>query len=286
MANKKLHLNTVIIGDALKELNKLSDNSIDVTVTSPPYNKRNQSQGWLVTNEKYSHFDDYMPEEAYQEWQINILNELHRVTKSGGSVFYNHKLRWVDGILFHPYQWITRSKWLVRQEIVWDRAIAANMRGWRFWQVDERLYWLYKPENGHTVGKELQSKHAKLSSIWRFRPVSRSKDHPAPFPLALPVRAIAAMPGEERKIILDPFCGTGTTLVAAKLLGHDYIGIDISPNYVELTKNRLGASDLEKNVVSDEISKHKIDDPFVARKKRGTITWPYGPKTNNGETDT
>ena len=109
-----------------------------------------------------------MPEQDYQTWQINVLNELHRVTKFGGSVFYNHKLRWVDGEMFHPYEWLSKTNWRIKQEIIWDRTLAANVRGWRFWQIDERIYWLYKPKGNHLVGQELESRHAKMSSIWRI----------------------------------------------------------------------------------------------------------------------
>lgn len=64
--------------------------------------------------------------------------------------------------------------------------IAANIRGWRFWQIEERIYWLYKPKKDHHIGEELKSRHALLTSIWRFSP-EKKNPHPAPFPLALPV---------------------------------------------------------------------------------------------------
>lgn len=274
-------LNKVAVGDALDILKTIPDESVDITVTSPPYNKRNKSHGWLVTKEKYSDYDDHLPEEKYQEWQVALLDELHRVSKPGGSVFYNHKLRWEDGKLSHPFEWVSKSKWTIRQEIVWDRMIADNMRGWRFWQVDERVYWLYKPIENYLIGKELQSKHAKLSSIWRMKPEPRTENHPAPFPLGLPLRAIYSIAEEKQQVILDPFAGTGTTLVAAKILGHKYIGIDISDEYTKIAKKRLREYKKEIEVAEEEIKRHKIDDPFVARKKRGTVTWPFGPNNNS-----
>lgn len=69
-----------------------------------------------------------------------MLNELYRITKPGGSFFYNHKIRWEKGLLLHPMDWLRKTNWIIRQEIIWDRMIAANIRGWRFWQVDERIY--------------------------------------------------------------------------------------------------------------------------------------------------
>jgi modification methylase len=283
MNNPKLPLDDVIVGDILEKLKTFPDASIDITVTSPPYNKRRKLSGWLISSKAYSHFDDYMPETEYQAWQTKVLNELFRVTRPGGSLFYNHKIRWDSGNLLHPYTWISESKWFLRQEIIWDRGLAGNLRGWRFFQVDERIYWLYRPIGEHIVGEELESRHAKISSIWRFKPAKRMDSHPAPFPIELPVRAIYSMPGDSKKIVLDPFCGTGTTLVAAKILGHSFIGIDISPNYVEHTKKRLENWKDEKLKAEEEKAKHVVNDPFKARKKRGTVNWPFAPNNNSSE---
>jgi modification methylase len=276
-------LDEVIVGDVLKELQKLPDSFVDVTVTSPPYNKRKKISGWLISNKAYSDFDDYMPEEKYQEWQVNVLNELLRVTKPGGSLFYNHKIRWEQGNLIHPYTWVSESNWVLRQEIIWDRILAGNIRGWRFWQVDERIYWLYKPIGKHLVGAELESRHAKVSSIWQFKPVERTDSHPSPFPIELPIRAIYSMPGESKKVILDPFCGTGTTLVAAKILDHNFIGIDISPTYVEYTKERLENWESEKWQAEVEKKKHVVKVSFEERKRRGKVNWPFGSIKENAE---
>jgi modification methylase len=283
MYNLKDVLDTVVVGEALEGLQNLPEECIDVTVTSPPYNKGKNTHGWLVQNNGYSHFSDSMSESEYQSWQVDILDELHRVTKPGGSLFYNHKIRWVEGELLHPYDWISQSVWDMRQEIIWDRTIAGNVRGWRFWQVEEHIYWLYKPIGDHLVGEELESRHAKMGSIWQFKPVHRNENHPAPFPLGIPVRAIYSMVGDEQKVILDPFCGTGTTLIAAKLLGHHYIGIDISPDYVEFAEERLDNYESERGVAQSEMALHIVNDPFKDRKERGTVNWPYGPNSEREE---
>ena len=221
------YINKIIQGDALEVLKKLPSNSIDMGVTSPPYNKGENKKGWLVKNVKYANASDKLPEDKYQKIQIEVLNELYRIIKPGGSFFYNHKIRWERGVMLHPMDWLRKTEWTIRQEIIWDRMIAANIRGWRFWQVEERIYWLYKPVGNKLIGTELKSKHALLTSIWRFPP-EKKNPHPAPFPLALPVRAIYSIMDENKGIIIDPYCGSGTTLVAAKILGHNYIGVEIS----------------------------------------------------------
>jgi modification methylase len=235
----KNYINKIFCGDALTILKDLPSEIVDIGVTSPPYNKGENKKGWLVGNVKYEGASDKLPEDEYQENQIDVLNEIYRITKPGGSFFYNHKIRWEKGRLLHPMDWLRKTKWVIRQEIIWDRMIAANIRGWRFWQVDERIYWLYKPKGNKLIGEELKPKHALLTSIWRFPP-EKKNPHPAPFPLALPVRCIFSIMDERKGgLVLDPYCGSGTTLVAAKILGHNFIGIDISKKYVEFSKKRL-----------------------------------------------
>ena len=191
-----------------------------------------------------------------------------------GSFFYNHKTRWDKGVMAHPIEWLLKTKWVIRQEIIWDRAIAANIRGWRFWQVDERVYWLYKPKNKNKIGKELKSKHALLTSIWRFSP-ERKNGHPAPFPLLLPTRIIYSILNGEKGIILDPYVGSGTTLIAAKLLNSDYIGIDISEEYIKSAKKRLKNYGNERKIVDTEISKHIVEKTFKDRKANNENTGKF-----------
>ena len=271
-------LNRVICGDVLEVLRSMPSNSIDLGITSPPYNKKGKNKGWLVDRVVYESYGDNMKEEEYQKWQIEVLNELYRVIKEGGSFFYNHKIRWEKGKMLHPYEWVSKTDWVVRQEIVWNRKLAGNIRGWRFWQVDERIYWLYKPKNGNLIGEELKPEHAKFSSVWEIRPESGFKEHPAPFPIELPTRIILSILDDRKGIVLDPFCGIGTTLVSAKLLGHDYVGIDISEDYVNFSEKRLERAEEEADRVLKEREEHVVNMTFEERKKRGH--WKKKAKQN------
>jgi len=264
----------IILGDALEILKKIDDNFIDLGITSPPYNKGEKHKGWLVKNVKYNIASDNVPEEVYQEGQIQVLNEIFRITKPGGSFFYNHKTRWTQGKMLHPIEWLQKAQWTIRQEIIWDRMIAANIRGWRFWQIDERIYWLYKPVDEDRIGEELKSKHALLASIWRFPP-ERKNGHPAPFPLLLPARIIYSILDNKKGVVLDPYVGSGTTCVAAKLLGSQYIGIDISKEYVQDAENRLQNYLRYKHIIDEEISKHVVEKTFADRKNNNGNTGKY-----------
>ncbi|MEM4067418.1 MAG: site-specific DNA-methyltransferase [Candidatus Micrarchaeaceae archaeon] len=267
-------LNKVICGDVLEILRDIPSNFIDLGITSPPYNKKEKNGGWLVSKVIYKRYKDAMKEEDYQNWQIDVLNELYRVIKEGGSFFYNHKVRYENGKMIHPLEWLTKTKWNIWQEIIWNRKIAGNIRGWRFWQVEERIYWLVKGKP-----EELKSKHAKFTSIWDIRPEHGHKDHPAVFPIELPTRIIYSILENNHGIVIDPFCGTGTTLVSAKLLDKDYIGIDISDEYVDYAVNRIKFAENEKQNVLRELAFHSINLTFEDRKKKGVWDKKVNQKT-------
>ncbi len=261
--------NRLILGDTLTELRKLPAEIVDVGVTSPPYNKQEKHKGWLVKNVVYDAYKDAVPEAEYQQNQVDALNEIYRITAPGGSFFYNHKIRWERGEMFHPMDWLRRTNWTVKQEIIWDRVLAANIRGWRFWQVDERVYWLYKPVGSHLIGKELKSVDAKLTSIWRGVPEGKNP-HPAPFPLWLPARVIIAILGAaDPGVVLDPYVGSGTTAVAAKLLGHRYIGVDRSEAYIQMAQDRLLNAQSEMAAVQKELDLRTVETTFSDRKSKG-----------------
>lgn len=230
------------LGNCLTLAKELDDNSIDVTVTSPPYNKRGVGGG-LFRKIEYDTFDDTLPEEEYQAQQIELLNTIFQKTKEAGSLFYNHKVRYFEGGAISPWEWLVKTDWHIREEIVWARGSGPEISGYRFIQNDERIYWLCKGKKH----KRLPRPAANWGSVWKFGPDMKN-DHPAPYPLILPTRCIQAVLSEPG-LILDPYNGSGTTGVAAKLLGHDYIGFDLSEKYIaEATKRitRISERDLNK----------------------------------------
>jgi len=240
-------VNKLILGNNEHIIKEWKEKIIDCTITSPPYNKgENKNSGQITKAVIYDSLIDSIPEDHYQNNQVIILNLIHDITKDGGHCFYNHKVRYIDGNAISPFAWLSKTKWTIRQEIVWDRIIASNIRGWRFWNVDERIYWLYKPKHLNDRGEELNSHFAKMTSIWRFKPEGGVKEHPAPFPIELPTNIIKSLYTENsHKLIFDPYVGSGTTSIAAKALGHDYLGIDISMDYIKLAEKRLSETSYE-----------------------------------------
>lgn len=262
------YINNFISEDILEFLKKIKNEIFDLVITSPPYNKQEKNNGGLVKKIIYDDYKDIMKETEYQSWQIKVLNELYRTTKCGGSFFYNHRVRYENGGIIHPLEWLNKTDWKVRQEIIWNRSIAGNIRGWRFWPIEERIYWLYKPKTKKDNGEELKSKHALLTSIWNIRPEMKNKQHPAPFPIEIPARIIYSLFDQEKnKLIIDPFGGSGTTAIASKLLNHNFVSIDISEKYNSIAKERIKNINDFKNIIDKEINQHFVKKTYKERKK-------------------
>ena len=222
-------MNQVIQGDCLQVMKTLEDNSIDLTVTSPPYNIGKMHSNKLQFG-TYKNND--LPEEDYQKWQIDVLNELYRITTDDGSLFYNHKIRIKNGKAIHPIEFITKSDWILKQEIVWDMGKSANSDKIRFFPYSERMYWLVK--NPKTKLLNINN----LSDVWRVVPTTSRKDsgHIAVMPDQIVQNIIDAV---KSNVIFDPFAGSGTTLKMAKKNNRNYIGIEISEEYIDIINNRL-----------------------------------------------
>ena len=260
-------INELVLGDSLTILKQIDSDYFDLGITSPVYNKK-ETYGKIIKKVQYDSYNDNIDENLYQSNQIEVLDEIFRVTKPGGSFFYNHKCRWTEGSLIHPITWLSKTKWNIRQEIIWNRKITGNLRGYRFWQMDERIYWLYKP-NHSKIGKEMLSKHAQLTGIWDIMPENKNP-HPAPFPLEIPIRIIYSLFDDDKdKIVLDPYVGSGTVPLACKLFNCNYVGIDISQNYLDMASTRLENSNGYIEIYQNEINKHFVKGiTYQERKKR------------------
>jgi len=217
----------IVHGDCREVLPQIPDESTTLVVTSPPYNKRGTS-GWLVKKVSYP---DRLPEPVYQEQQVSVLQECYRCLNNRGAVFYNHRIRYDRQAIF-PVSWLSRTSFKIWQEIVLYRRITGNLRGWRYWNVDERIYWLVKNKP-----LELEQQYAQYTTVWDIRPENGNKVFTAPFPREIPRRVIltASLPNE---VVIDPFLGSGTTVIVASKLNRKCIGIEISEEYCELATIR------------------------------------------------
>lgn len=211
----------------------------DLVVTSPPYNLGDMSGGLANLADGYDTCADQREPYEYDAWQRDLLWTLWDITAPNGAIFYNHKPVIRSGVAQLPLRLIP-PQCTLRQIITWDRGIGVNWAPGHFLPVSEWIMLIAHPEF------KLRDKTAShASDVWRFPPVLTQEEHPAPFPLGLPERAIGAT---EAAVILDPFMGSGTTLRAAKNLNRKAIGIEISERYCEIAAKRLAQEVLDFGV--------------------------------------
>ena len=217
---------TIYHADCREVLPTLS--GVDLVVTSPPYNLGDMSGGLANLDGGYLSYDDQR--EDYDEWQRGVLSQLWNLTAPNGAIFYNHKPVVRDRQVNLPLRLLPTQS-ILRQIIIWNRGLGVNWSPSHFLPVHEWILLL-----AHDGFRLTDKTASHLSDVWTFRPEMLDAEHPAPFPLELPLRAIGAT---DAGSVLDPFMGSGTTLVAAKLLGRKAIGIEIEERYVEIAVQRL-----------------------------------------------
>jgi DNA modification methylase len=209
---------------------------VDCVVTSPPYNTlqhtakpsgmhANSGGALNFVQKMHTAYRDDKPEAEYQEWLRGIVESCLSVCN--GLVWVNHKVRYRAGEGLHPARFLPFP---IYQEVIWHRdgAIAFNCK--RYAPSHETLFAFGCPGYWN-------DQHNTRLSVW-FIPSVKGQEHPCPFPEEIPRRLLASS-CPPNGIALDPFMGSGTTLVAAKNLGHRAIGIEIEERYCEIAARRL-----------------------------------------------
>lgn len=236
-------LDTIICHDS-KRMNIIPDSSVHLVVTSPPYNVGKE-------------YDNNLRLKDYFDLLGRVFSEIFRVLINGGRACIN--IANVGRKPYIPYHKhvidaMTHVGFLMRGEVIWDKgASAGSSTAWGSWCSpsnptlrDTHEYILifskgkFKRENKgrkSTITKEEFLEYTK--SVWKFSPESAKRTgHPAPFPIELPYRCIQLYTYEE-EIVLDPFCGVGSTAIAALKTGRHFICLDNNLEYVEKARIRL-----------------------------------------------
>lgn len=218
----------------------LAGEDVDLVVTSPPYNQKidgfkpsgmHKEGGWVKKVGALAYADN-LPERDYQDEQRDLLNLWFSVMRDGASVFYNHKNRYRDKRVVSPMEWLP-GPFVYRQEVIWRRPGSVTQNARMFLPCDERIYWLYKGDD-FTFNDTTEIK--TWSSVWDIAPKT-NLSHAVAFPMELPERCIraASMPGD---LVLEPYIGSGTTMIAAEKTGRRCAGIELSPAYVDVAVKR------------------------------------------------
>jgi len=137
---------TIYHGDCREILPALP--AIRCCVTSPPFNQSidafapsgmHRETRWV--GKISSGYSDQVDEDEYQKNQRDVINAIARIIEPDGSLFYNHKVRWRNGVLIHPVVWLSGVNLQLRQEIIWSRNGSVTLNARMFAPSDERIYW-------------------------------------------------------------------------------------------------------------------------------------------------
>jgi site-specific DNA-methyltransferase (adenine-specific) len=264
----------LIINDSVFRTKIIKPSSIDLIVTSPPYN----------IDIKYNSHDDKISYDQYKEFSKKWMSRCYNWLKDDGRFCLNIPLdKNKDGQQSVGADLTRIAKdtgFKYHSTIIWNEGNISRRTAWGSWMSAsapyvispvELIVVLYKKTWKKTSGSQ-QSKIEKkdfmdwTNGLWSFSGESKNKiGHPAPFPIELPRRCIQlfSFVGDT---VLDPFLGSGTTLVASYLYDRKGIGIDIDPHYCQIALNRLkketdmNLADTKKSVnhTNEKINTKKI----------------------------
>lgn len=227
-----------------ESMTELPDHSVHLMITSPPYNVQKE-------------YDEDLTLQEYLGMLRRVFAEIHRVLATGGRACVN-----VANLGRKPYlplhafvaEIMMDLGFYMRGEIIWDKAGSASpSTAWGTWQSatnpvlrDVHEYILVFSKD--SFSRQNEGREDSISrddfleftkSVWTFPAVSaRQIGHPAPFPEELPRRLIELY-SFKGDVVLDPFCGSGTTCLAAANAGRTFVGYDTEQDYIDLATARL-----------------------------------------------
>lgn len=243
-------------GDCLPFLRELPDKSVDLIITSPPYNLGQEY-------EKRVSFESYL---AFQE---QVIKQCVRILKPTGSIcwqvgnYREHKENFPLDIFLYPI--FKKLGLTLRNRIIWHfKAGLGSSR--KFYKKNETILWFTKSDNytfnldpvrvpraypqkrfrtGKHIGKLKGSKLGKNpGDVWSIPLINNSHPertaHPCQYPVGLVERLIVALT-DKNEIVFDPFMGSGTTAVASLLHKRRCIGVETVRRYIEIARNRIRA---------------------------------------------
>jgi len=214
----KLPINKIICGDCLKVMKDWPDNCVDLVLTDPPYG----------IGFEYDSGKEVSKPEKYHKQMLPIINELKRLTVKYISLAQTTK--------YMQYFW----KWYGNDIRIYIACKTFVMLRHTFMNYAYDP-WVFIPIDGDIRTEHIPNRNLDwiiCDTAGLRNPLNPERQHPCPKPLSMMYEIINNFT-DENDLILEPFCGSGTTCVAAKMLGRRYIGIDISEKYCDIARKRL-----------------------------------------------
>ena len=241
----------VLEGDCLTYLNESSTSNIHLTFLDPPYRQ----------GKDYRFFDDNQPEEKYWAWLKEILSRVYDITVEGGAIYFMQREKNTEQVL----KVLRETNWTFQNLIAWKKKTSAVPSNFRFSKQYQIIAFATKGNKPRIFNKlridyPLSPEHKYprkngiyVTDVWddireltsgyfagdeAIRNSKGNRVHTQQSPVALLLRIIlsSTVLGDT---VLDPLAGTGTTLVVAKQLGRNSVGIEIDPEYVKIIQERL-----------------------------------------------
>lgn len=268
-------INDVHAGDNLDILKKIESNSIQMVYCDPPFYTQKSHKLYNNQNKKYEFEDTWNSLEEYIEFLKVRFIELKRVLKTNGLIFIHcdrsasHYIRvlldevfgynnFQSEIIWRYKRWSNSKKGLLNNHQ--NIYMYSKTRNFKFntileeyspstnidqilqnrERINNKTVYQLDEEDNTVLSKP--KKGVPLSDVWEIPFLNPKAKERVGYPTQKPIillERIIEISTDENDIVLDPFCGSGTTLVASKILGRKYIGIDFLDDAVELTKNRL-----------------------------------------------
>lgn len=241
----------IINEDCIKWLNNYSEENVQLTFIDPPFRQ----------GKDYRFFNDNQPEERYWEWLEEVLSKVYKITVKGGAIYFMQREKNTENVL----RILRNTRWIFQNLIIWKKktsAVPSEIRYSKQYQIiafatkgeRPRVFnrlrinlppppeYKYERPNGVYVTdvwddiRELTSGYFAGDEAIRNKKGDRVHTQQSPVALLLRIILTSTLPDD---ILLDPFAGTGTTLVVAHQLKRNSIGIEIDPEYVRIIEKRL-----------------------------------------------
>jgi len=232
----------IITGDAIVELGKIKAGSVDLIVADPPYN----------LGKDYGNNHDVQGFEEYLSFSVNWLRHAHRILKPSGTIYVFMGFKFIS----YLYDILDRQlQMFFNSWIVWHYTQGmGKTRGFSARHDDILMFtkgreFKFNLDNVRVPQKYFRDRNnmrgANAGDVWEFSHVhycnGNRQDHPTQKPEGLIERMILAS-SDEGDLVVDPFSGSGTTLRVCQQLGRQAIGIEINPDYVSMTRDRLASA--------------------------------------------
>ena len=232
---------TIYHADARDVLNRLGER-FDAVVTSPPYNlntRVNQQRQYISRGHKdyefstkYGTYSDDLHPDEYLAFTSDVLAHCQRMSEF---VFWNVQV--ATGNKTALWRMIGENHGTLKELIVWDKGEGQPAMKDRTLNSAVEYILVFSSSDPRTRQfKDATFERGTLGNIWRIPPSRSIREHGATFPSGLVHRCFSLCNPE---VVMDPFCGTGTTLRVAKDVGRRSIGIEVNERYCEIAAERL-----------------------------------------------